>query len=165
MYYLTYGGRMPKIASSFGTEKLTVQSIISCVIWAISSYLFYLQMRTTLRIWYQSFTIPMVFHNVLLQKITRVQELKGHHLTQVTLPKRKKKYALSIQVAVDYNYCFSTDDKMTRERTCVSIFSNSKLNAMLREGTVPAVGKLSLKENHLYLSVFRKMQHIHFCLT
>ena len=101
---------------------------------------------------------------IAAEDYTRVG-VKRPSLNASDFAKKKKKYALSIQVAVDYNYCFLTDDKMTRERTCVSIFSNSKLNAMLREGTVPAVGKLSLKENHLYLSVFRKMQHIHFCLT
>ena len=75
LYCLTDEGRMRKETNSFGIEKSTVSKTL---------------LRTILRKWHLIFIIRMASHNVLVQQMARIYELKGNHLTQVTLSTGKE---------------------------------------------------------------------------
>ena len=148
LYYLADESRMRKVANSFGIGKSTVSEIIRRVTQAISKCLGnkYIVLPTNekdieemVSNFYNSHGFPQCSGAV---DGTHVG-VKRPSLNASDFINRKGKYTLSIQAAADYNYCFfDVVIKWPGSVHDARIFSNSKLNAIFREGVVPDCSKI-----------------------
>ncbi|XP_046858179.1 protein ANTAGONIST OF LIKE HETEROCHROMATIN PROTEIN 1-like [Xenia sp. Carnegie-2017] len=150
LYYLADEGRLRKVANAFGVSRSTVSLAIRRVCFVISTVLGPEYIR-----------LPQTEHDVF-EAVSNFYEkhgfpqcigaVDGTHIfikqpanNASDFINRKHRYSLNVQAIADYKYCFL--DVVVKWPGSVHdsrIFCNSKVNEMLKEGSIPSLPRVLL---------------------